>query len=280
MPHSQPPKPNRRKHPALGTTATVGAFTATRTRKAGSPGARRKASPMRVAEQRDAALKLYLENVSQFDIAKALGVSQPRVSNLIAEAWEARRPQQEQTIERARELALARIDAFTGHWALKARSNIKAAEILLSWQTRADKIQGLYSSTLALTGEGGGPVRVAPAAFDLSLLTTAELETWERLMLKASGQLPPAEEPPPPVIMSPQPPPTMALLEDQRPPPAPVAAYAEFIPKPARPSLIDEILRLKAEGHHAYDISDRLGITRSALDAAVEKHNTQRLNAS
>ena len=213
---------------------------------------------------------MYLEQVSQHDIGTALGLTQARVSQLIAEAWEERKPEREQTVEQAREMTLAKIERFVSHWAKRAKLDPKAADVALNWSTRADRILGLYSDThrLELAGVNGN-ANAQPAAFDLSLLTTDELATWEYLMQKAAGTLPPEEPAQEPVIIAKPTPPPVLMIEDQRQP----TPVSEYIPREQTPpTLISEILRRQKAGQHIYDIADELRIDRSAVFNALDAH--------
>ena len=271
------------KRPRTG-TVNVNGHVATRTRRAGSPATKRKAAALKVAEMRQVAYGMSLQYVSQTDIAKALGISQARVSQLLTEEFELRKDGWEKTADEWREHESRRIEAFCSKWARKAEADPRAADVLLSWAERRDRILGLYINKTELSGPGGRPLGNGKAdpPLDLSLLTTDELATFERLMQKAMGITPPDPEPaPPPVFANPEPLPRM--LPPYTPPPAAAPApvdepYATFIPKPATPSLIDQYFKLKSEGAHPYDIAERLHLSRSALDSMVERYNTERLN--
>jgi hypothetical protein len=236
---------------------------------------------MREALRNQKILKFWLEGVAQEDIGRKFGLDQSVVCRAIKKEYDRTSPERALVIEQARELAVAQCYAHVSNHAARARTDAKASELVLAWMTRADKVQGLYSDThrLELSGANGRALRGDQPPYDFSRLDTDDLATLERVLMKAAGTLPPPDEPREIVTMPKETERPVMLIEDHRPAPV-VAEYAEFIPKPTQPSLIEEILRLKAQGVHPYDISDRLGITRSALDAAVEKHNTQRLNAS
>ena len=185
---------------------TVNGVTARRTKKAGSPRARHSVRELEQSELRAIVYRMTIEGVSQSDQAEAVGLSQPRISQLLKEAWNERQVQHDESAAQVRELELAKIDHFIGHWAKRAKSSSKAAEVVLAWNTRADRIRGLYTDRHEISGPGGGPIHANISNFNWSALDDTMLAAFEWLTAALHG------EPVPPASI------TFTLLdENQRP---------------------------------------------------------------
>src|SRR5882672_9020779 len=186
-------RPNTPTRPASGRT-TVRGITATRTRKA----TRNRRDKNRVhhlttEEMRDVVYRMTLEWVAQADIAQALNITQGRVSQLLNDETKLRTEQWQLTADQWRQREIERTDTFISKWAPRALLDEKAGSLLLSWCERKDKLLGLYSNRIELSGPGGRPVQIE-SEDDLSLLDEAELQQLERLKAKMQ-RLPAPPEP-------------------------------------------------------------------------------------
>jgi predicted transcriptional regulator len=207
-----------------------------------------------------------IERVSQPDIARTLHLTQPRISQLLLEAFEERQPARAQTIERAREMALMECDLHAAPWMKRARTSPRAAEVLLSWLTRSDRIQGLYQSHTSLSLDSTrSPEDPAP---DWSRLDDAELAQYERLHMKLHGIAP-----------APEPTYETVIMPEHRTPtaqaPAQIEDHSIVAVQRADEPLRDKILRLYQGGMSASDIAQSLALSRSALIEAIEDHGQQ-----
>jgi hypothetical protein len=250
----------------IGDTVTVNGRTAKRTRRAGSAVAKRNARQMKSVELRDTVLKMYLERVSQLDIGRALNLSQGRISQILKEAWEARQPDRAQTIEHARERALMENDLHLSPWIKRARSSPRAAEVLLSYLSRADRIQGLYQQHTSLSVDGRSPRDAT--VYDLTLLDLDQLNSLEAILSIAAGVAPPEPMLPLGAIHQFTTPPAVAdwgkhanaRIDDQS-----VVATVN-----APESLRDRILKLHRDGLAPSAIIESLQITHELFIKALE----------
>jgi len=173
---------------------TVRGVKATRTRRAERKGVTKNPVAERtIAENREIAYLMSMEYVAQVDIAKALGISQVRVSQLVNEECDIRREQRAKTAEQWREFEIARNEELIAAWASKAKSDQRAADVVLGHATRGDKLKGLYVSRSEVSGPGGGPLRLNATALDMSRYTEEELKVFEQLVEKGTVTKPPEE---------------------------------------------------------------------------------------
>jgi len=185
--------PNAKKRIRSG-EVTVKGVTATRTRKAEKKGVTRNSVAERtVEEKREIAYLMSMEYVAQADIAKALGLSQVRISQLINQECDIRREQRAKTAEQWREFEIARNESLISAWAGKAKTDERAADVVLGHATRGDKLKGLYVSRQEVSGPGGGPLRLNATALDMSRYTEEELKVLEHLVEKGTVTKPPEE---------------------------------------------------------------------------------------
>src|SRR5258708_15434099 len=141
-------------------SATVRGVTAHRTRKAGKHNARRKVHERTTDEMRKVAYDMTLAWVAQADIAQALNITQGRVSQLLHDETKLRTEQWQLTADQWRQREIERTDAFISKWAPRALLDEKAGSLLLSWCERKDRLLGLYSNRIELSGPGGRPVQI------------------------------------------------------------------------------------------------------------------------
>jgi hypothetical protein len=84
-------------------------------------------------------------------------------------------------------------------WAPRARKNVGAANLVLAYSLRKDRLLGLGVSVnrTELTGAGGVPLGRSPPndepPINWANLTNDELKLFEHLNLKLRGKLPPPE---------------------------------------------------------------------------------------
>ena len=146
-------------------------------------------SKLTVADKRQAAFELRLEHHSEIDIARALGVTQPRVSQYLKEALQMRVDAANKLAPYIREMELERCDRMIFHWYLAAKTDIRSSELLLHWTERKHKILGLDVNKTELSGPNGGPVTISASALDLSKLNDEELHWLEIIVSKAGPKL-------------------------------------------------------------------------------------------
>jgi hypothetical protein len=265
----------RKPHITTG-TVHVNGRSATRTRRAQSPASKRKVEKLRVAEMRETAYRMQLEFVSQTDIAKALGVTQARVSQLLNEDWQQRRAQYEATAEQWRAMELDRINTLirNGNWFERAATSPRTADTLLHWSERSDKLRGLYVSRHEL---GLNPSAIASPDDpkpDYTRLSDEEFATLDRLMQKACG-IEPAPAPVYETVIMPEyhtPTPQAPALLEQEPPQADDSVVAVVDPPPE--TMRDKIIRMHQSGMAPNAICNALALSRSALLAVLEDNNT------
>lgn len=144
------------------------------------------------AEMRRAAADFKKQGYSQYDIAKALGVSQPRISHMLAEFYE--------EISRYNNLVgthllteeLYRLDALILAWYRKGKKDPRAAEVLFKFIAQRQKISGLEISKTELSGRGGGPIRLTASSIDITKLNTQQLG-WLDEIMRIAGNTPPVD---------------------------------------------------------------------------------------
>src|ERR1700722_9096113 len=133
------------KRPPLGTSATRDGVTVTRTKKAGG---RNRKNAKAITERstmamRQIAYSLSMQFFSQADIALALGVSQPRVSQLLNAETAERRTILDRSEREWREREVLRTEHMQSKWAAKAEVNAPAANVYLNLAERKDRLLGL-----------------------------------------------------------------------------------------------------------------------------------------
>jgi len=141
---------------------------------------------------------------------------------------------------------------------------------LLSWCERKDKLLGLYSNRIELSGPGGRPVQIE-SEDDLSLLDEAELQQLERLKAKMQRlPAPPEPEPIVSVIM----PPWGHALAAPKPTDASVVAVVEDT------SIGAQAKHLHGQGLSARDIANPLGADAHRIDRSTvaQFHGTRIMN--
>ena len=135
---------------------------------------------MRSLDRRLTAWTLYVTHgFSQIDIANAMKVSQPRISNMLKEIAIEKRAQIADLMETQRAVALERVQQMRRHWEERAEYDIEAAAILLKWEERGDKLNGLHL-TAPQTAE-----RKQTASIDLEALNEEELRALAAIIEKA-----------------------------------------------------------------------------------------------
>lgn len=261
------PRNSKPRRPASG-TVHVNGHTATRTRKAQSPRSKRTVRELQQAHLRQTCFEMQLQYVSQTDIAKSLGISRPRVSQLLNAEYAARDVTWNKTAAEWREQECARIEQFLSKWSKKAETNPRAADVLRSWAERRDRILGLYTQHHELSvGMSGKPSADDPP-YDMRRLTDAQFDQLQSLLMIAAGVAPE----PAPVYE------TVIAADWNKMKAAPAQAQIEdhsiVAEQPADESLRDRILKLHGQGIAASAIAETLGITRSALIAALENTET------
>jgi len=147
-------------------------------------------------EMREIAYKMSMQYVAQKDIATALGVSQPYVWKLINDETEARQAQYQITAEKWRQHAIERNEFLLSHWVERATKTPRAADVVLGYETRGDKLKGLYVNRQEISGPGGGAMRMNATALDMSRYTEEELQMLEHLVEKGTVVAKPIESDP------------------------------------------------------------------------------------
>jgi predicted transcriptional regulator len=203
--------------------------------------------------------------ISQFDIAKELGCTQGYVSQLLTKEIDARDMHLDGTVQEYRTPEVLRLDALVAHWHPKAMTDIKVFDSIMTALTRRDRLLGLYIERHAVSLDATNGKSVEPP-INWANLSEEELRQFEFLNLKLHGIAPEPDAPQAPVIgpyhMLDA---STALIEQQA---NDDSIVAETDPPPE--SLRDKILHLHTEGMSASTIAETLGITRSALLAAIE----------
>lgn len=131
-----------------------------------------------------------LEGHSQHDIAKALGITQPRVSQILAEAYAMKRAARTESTEDIIEMELERVDRMIFAWWKRASKEERASEVYLKWVERRHKVLGIDISRTELSGRGGGPLHITASNIDITKLNDEELEWLEKIWKKAGPKLP------------------------------------------------------------------------------------------
>lgn len=181
---------NRRK-PSSG-SVTVNGVTARRTCKATRNKTQANALvALSVEEMRATAYELRLAYVSTKDIAAALQVSRSRVSQLLHDQTKLQTEEWQRTADEWRLEEIERIDDFIGHWAQRAQTDPKAADVLRTWCERKDRLLGLYVNRTELSGPNGGPIRAAKdaGAADYSQLSVDEMKVADYIDRKTRHDL-------------------------------------------------------------------------------------------
>jgi hypothetical protein len=162
---------------------------------------RRPVRELSTDQKRLAAYELRIEAHSIPDIAKALGVSVSRASQYIEEAGRANDEERQRLAPQVLQLELDRTDRIILAWYPRARKALskganKAADVLLKWLERKDKLLGLYVNRNEWSGPGGGPIQITASHLDLTKLNDEELGWLEVIVRKAGPNtaLPSAEE--------------------------------------------------------------------------------------
>jgi DNA-binding transcriptional regulator LsrR (DeoR family) len=245
----------------------INGIEATRTRKAQSPHSKRKVRELQQAQLRQTCFEMQLQYVSQADIAKALGISRPRVSQLLNAEYATRDEQWVKTADQWRAQECARIEAFLSKWSAKAETSPRAADVLRTWAERRDRILGLYTQHTSLSLDSVRSTDEPP--IDWSRLNEQELKQFEYLNLKLHGIAPEPE----PVYET--------VIADwakaaTAPAPAQITDNSRVVAiQPADETLRDKILRLYQGGMSASDIAQSLALSHSALIEAIEDHGQQ-----
>jgi hypothetical protein len=138
-------------------------------------------------QRRIMAYEYRLQRYSEYDIAKALGVSQPMISKYISQTAEANSARLAELGPKVRQYEIDFNDRMIIAWLPKARSPTsklatKAAVIVLKYLERNDRLQGLVVNRSEISGPGGAPIRVNAASIDISKLSVAQLEALEEIM--------------------------------------------------------------------------------------------------
>jgi predicted transcriptional regulator len=185
------PLPRKTKVVALRTRKASTAPRANRNKHAAIP-------ELSTADKRRAALELRIEGHSEYDIAVALGVTQPRVSQYLKEELTAINEQNALMSDQLRDMELERIDRMILAWYKKAKKDPRASDVLKGWIERRHKIlPGLEVSRNEMGGIGGGPIRLSASAIDITKLNERQLANLEEIMRIAGPkvQLPEDELP-------------------------------------------------------------------------------------
>ena len=144
-------------------------------------------------DNRYTAWKLYVEEgYSQVDIAAALGVGQQRVSQYLTDVTKEKRDNIASLSDIARVAALERVQLMRRNYSEAALGgDIKSAELLLKWEERGDKINGLYvNRTEDLTKR----TAEAESEIDIALLNAEQLG-WLEIILTVGARKPKSEVP-------------------------------------------------------------------------------------
>ena len=144
---------------------------------------------MSASEKREIAFEMRLERKPLYDIARRLGVSQPRVTQMLQEVLSARRQHIEELGDDLLVQELESLDHMICHWYPIARSvgpfATDAALVCFKYMQQKHKLLGLEVNKHEVSGNFlNRNVNVAPEV-DLSKLSVDELVLWEQLMLKA-----------------------------------------------------------------------------------------------
>lgn len=150
---------------------------------------------MTADQKRLAAYELRIEGHSVVDIGLALGVTPTRVSQYIADSARINAEERAALAPKVVEFELDRIDRIVMAWYPRAKASgskgaSKAAEVLLKWLERSDKLRGLVVNRSEVSGPNGAPIQVNASNLDLSKLNDTELEWLEIIMRKAGPPLP------------------------------------------------------------------------------------------
>lgn len=97
-------------------------------------------------DRRQAALELRLQGIAEYDIAKALGVTQSAVSQMLGKVLAQKTESIRLMGDDLRTLELERCDRMIFHWYLPARKDPRSADVLLHWVERRHKISGMEIS--------------------------------------------------------------------------------------------------------------------------------------
>lgn len=147
------------------------------------------ASVLNVNNKTRAALDFRIMGYSEHDIAKSLGITQGRVSQLLKDAFDALHEQNAQYTEVLLDMELERIDRMILAWFKAAQKDPRSAEVLHKWVERRHKLLGLEITKSELTGKGGGPLHINASSLDITKLDGEELMWLERIVKKAGPQL-------------------------------------------------------------------------------------------
>lgn len=182
------PLPRKTKVVALRTRKASTAPRANRNKHAAIP-------ELSTADKRRAALELRIEGHSEYDIAVALGVTQPRVSQYLKEELTAINEQNAVMSDQLRDMELERIDRMILAWYKKAKTDPRASDVLKGWIERRHKIlPGLEISRSEMGGIGGGPIRMSATNIDITKLNDRQLANLEEIMRIAGPQIKMSED--------------------------------------------------------------------------------------
>ena len=140
-------------------------------------------------DMRHTAWKLYMEDeVGQYDIAKAMGISQPTVCRLLKEHYAEIKADTTEMQEIHRTLELEKISRFVASWRDRAHDDTNAGMMTLRWLERQDKLMGLYVNRTELNV--AGQLGIQASAIDVSKLDDEELQWLERIIAKSVAAAP------------------------------------------------------------------------------------------
>lgn len=122
------------------------------------------------SQKKQIALDMRLSGHSEWDIAKALNVSQPRISQILKEILIERTQAIAEMGDELRTLELERLDVMMLAWYAKAQQDTRALEGFLRIMERRNKLMGLEISRTELSGPNGAPIRMTSSSIDLSKL--------------------------------------------------------------------------------------------------------------
>ena len=256
-------------------TVTVDGVTVRRTRKAQSPATKHKVAEREVMRMKQLAYELSMQFVSQQDIARTLGVSRPRVSQLLNEEFNARRALLDKTEQQWRELEVMRTEHLQSRWAMKAEGNAPAANVYLNLAERKDRLLGLNVSRHELELAGQLPPSPNATVYDLTLLDLDQLNSLEAILSIAAGVAPPEPMLPLGAIHQFTTPPAVADWGTATTRIADQGAVVATVDPPEDQSRRGQILKFHRQGMPPSEIRSTLRLTHEEFLAALENDPAQ-----
>jgi hypothetical protein len=141
------------------------------------------------AEKRRLAVDMRKEGHALIDIGEAIGVSQPRVSQMLKEFYEEITASNLILGTHLLTEELHRLDALILAWYRRGKVDPRAAEVLFKFISQRHKLSGLEVTKTDMNLRGG-PIHLTASSIDITKLDARMLANLDEIM-RVAGNLPP-----------------------------------------------------------------------------------------